>query len=180
MKHLITLLIISASLSASAQSAVTGAQTISADVSSSVTNSEITVSKVTVGVRIQTVYEIQDQRHWLADGPGKYGLGPSAELLPVIDTTRHKNPYPDSYIGLYTQGNCYEASNVLQSWAWGTWESIGKEWIQVQCPPCLLGCIMPDGTRVPCKCYRIVVTKIQNFNPLPVVINPVVKTVYRA
>lgn len=128
----------------------------------------------------QTILGIQDQRYWLADGPGRYGLGPKAEPLQVIDTARHKNPYPDSDIGLYTQGNCYEASNIDQSWAWGTWEEVGKEWIQVQCPNCLLECISKYGALVPCKCYRLIQKKIENFNPLPVVINPVVKTVYRA
>ncbi len=180
MKHLLTTLVIFACLSASAQSAVTGASWTT-DVSTT-TEPKITISSKEIdgGIDLQIGYRIQDQRYWLADGPGRYGLGPSAELLPVIDTTRHKNPYPDSDIGLYTQGSCYEASNVLQSWAWGTWESIGKEWIQVGCPPCLLECVARDGTRIPCKCYRIVVTRIPNFNPLPVVINPVVKTVYRA
>ena len=178
MKHLLTTLVIFACMSAGAQNDVPVVSWTS-DVSTT-TEPKITISKVTVGVRVQTIHEIQDQRHWLADGPGKCGFGPSAELLPVIDTTRHKNPYPDSDIGLYTEGDCYEASNVLQSWAWGTWESIGKEWIQVGCPPCLLECVARDGTRIPCKCYRIVVTRIANFNPLPVQIRPVVKTVYRA
>lgn len=109
------------------------------------------------------------------DNAGKYGFGPSVPPTDVIDTTRFKNPFSGYGFGLYTNGNCWEASNVLQAWAWGTFESEGHEWVQVSCPACLIACVSNDGNEVYPRCYRLVVKRIPNLKTLPVI----AKTVYR-
>ena len=97
----------------------------------------------------------------------------------IIDSTLQNNPFPQEYISLYTSGDCLNASS-LNSWAWGTFKSNGDCWIEVSCQKCLINCFDRNGDQIACRCFRLIPKKIENFNPLPVVINPVVKTVYRA
>lgn len=73
----------------------------------------------------------------------------------------------------------FDLKSTFTWWAFSTIRHRGYYWARIQCPDILVKC-WNNGEEIPCKCYRLIQKKIENFNPLPAVINPVVKPVYRA
>ena len=64
-----------------------------------------------------------------------------------------RNPNPMGAGSILIKGDC----NTLRPMAYSTFDAQkGRVWESVECPECVIECYREDGTRVPCRCYKLV------------------------